>query len=385
MSAESRTFLCQVNVTRDCNLRCTHCYISTDKKVSSQYMENGQFVSVFENLADFLASQAGSSQYSVVDIHVIGGEPTMLGYDFYKETIPKIKQILAGVPQEVKFTLVSNLVTKDAVSIAKLFDAVATSYEFNTRFVSAKGRELVALEEKWLSNVAELRRDGYEVTVTMAVTKQAVQIGARKVLDFFFERGFRQIHLGFFIPSGDGLINMLDVFPMFEETSTFMIEATEWYKERRESVPELYVNPIESMIDSIYSDKPLDDIVCPIIPGSLDIDWDGETVTCIEAGGEVDMDSLGNIFKKPISEILSSPKYTMERMKAIMPKPHCVGCDEYRACQSACGILHQYWNGKGECPGFKGFIKHIRKDVETGLKPKYIIFSESAEDQYRGC
>lgn len=385
MSGGSRTFLCQVNVTRDCNLRCTHCYISTDKKVSSQYMESEQFVSVFENLADFLKSDSGQSQYGVVDIHVIGGEPTMAGFDFFDQTIPEIKKILDGVPQEVKFTLVSNLVTKDAVRISCLFDAVATSYEFNTRFVSSKGRELAAIEEKWIENVRELRSLGYEVTVTMAVTKQAVNKGAREVLDFFYRKGFRQIHLGFFIPSGDGLINMLDVFPMFEETSQFMIDATEWYKERRIESPELYVNPIESMIDSIYNDKPLDDIICPIIPGSLDIDWDGETVTCIEAGGEIDMDSLGNIFQKPISEILSSPKYMQERMMAIMPKPHCVGCDEFMACQSACGILHQYWNGKGECPGFKGFIKYIRGEVTSGLKPKYIIFSENAAEQYRGC
>lgn len=385
MAGQGRTFLCQVNVTRDCNLRCTHCYISTDKKVSSQYMASDQFLDVFRNLVAFLNTDSAKNQYGVVDIHVIGGEPTMLGYEFYESTIPQIKDILNTVEQEVKFTLVSNLVTKDAVKIAQLFDAVATSYEFNTRFVSAKGRALTAIEDKWVANVKELRALGYEVTVTMAVTKQAVQIGAEKVLNYFFERGFRQIHLGFFIPSGDGLLNMLDVFPLFEETSQFMIDATKWYKEKRLEHANLFVNPIESMIDSIYEDKPLDDIICPIIPGSLDIDWNGETVTCIEAGGEVDMDSLGNIFEKPIAEILSSPKYLKERARAILPKPHCVGCDEFMACQSACGILHQYWNGKGECPGFKGFIKHIRGEVADGMRPKHIIFMENATDQYRGC
>jgi radical SAM protein with 4Fe4S-binding SPASM domain len=385
MSIGNRTFLCQVNVTRDCNLRCTHCYISTDKKVSSQYMSDEQFVAVFQNLADFLNSESGKNQYGVVDIHIIGGEPTMLGLEFFRSVMPKAKEIMATVGQEVKLTLVSNLVTDEAIEISQEFTAVATSYEFDTRFVSSKGRELKHLQRKWLSNVQTLRDKGYEVTVTMAVTKQAVDLGAHHVLDFFFNNGFRQIHLGFFIPSGDGLINMLDVFPMFEETTQFMKDACDWYLARRIEHKDLYVNPIESMIDSIYNDKPLDDIICPIIPGSIDIDWNGETVTCIEAGGEVDMDSLGNVFKTSLSSILGSIKYTMERTKAIMPKPHCVGCDEYMACQSACGILHDYWNGKGECPGFKGFIKHIRGIVDDGQKPKYIVLQEVSKETYRAC
>ncbi|MDU8351255.1 radical SAM protein [Pseudomonas syringae pv. actinidiae] len=385
MSSQKRTFLYQVNVTRDCNLRCTHCYISTDKKVASQYMEDQQFIRVFDTLIDFLQSPSGKSQYSVVEIHVIGGEPTMLGYDFFARILPQVKDRLSQVEQEVRLTLVSNLVTKDAVEIAKLFDAVATSYEFNTRFVSLKGRPLKALEEQWISNVNLLRDAGYEVTVTMAVTKQATQIGAHEVLSFFFDKGFRQIHLGFFIPSGDGLINMLDVFPLFEETSKFMIDACDWYLARREKYKDLYINPVESMIDSIYYDKPLDDIICPIIPGSIDVDWDGETVTCIEAGGEVDMDSLGNIYEQDLSQILSSVKYIKERATAIMPKPHCVGCDEFRSCQSACGILHQYWNGQGECPGFKGFIKHVRGVTDQGVKPKHMLFTDSDSELFRGC
>ncbi|MFK4132059.1 radical SAM protein [Pseudomonas luteola] len=380
-----RTFLCQINVTRDCNLRCTHCYISTDKKVSSQYMSEDQFISVFTNLAEFLNSPSGRDQYAIAEVHVIGGEPTMLGSEFFKSLLPKVKSILASVDQEVRLTLVSNLVTDEAIEVAKQFDAVATSYEFNTRFVSAKGRELKSLESRWIRNVELLRSLGYEVTVTMAVTKQAVDIGAETVLQFFYDRGFKQIHLGFFIPSGDGLVNMLDVFPMFEETSRFMVDACSWYTQRRHVDPELYINPIESMIDSIYHDKPLDDIICPIIPGSIDIDWNGETVTCIEAGGEVDMDSLGNVFTSSLTQIMSSTKYLMERTKAIMPKPHCIGCDEYMACQSACGILHEYWNGKGECPGFKMFIKHVRGLVDNGEKPKHIFLQEIAQDTFRGC
>lgn len=367
----SKTFLLQINTTRDCNLRCTHCYISSEKKDLSGFMSEDNFVDVFSKLVDFLNSDYARSEYGLVDIHVIGGEPTMLGYDYYAKLLPRVREILKEVPQEIKLSIVTNLVTPDAVRIASLFDFVSTSYEIDTRFVSVKGRALPKLEAQWTNNVALLQDQGVKVNITTAVTKPVIQFGARQLLDRFFERGFRSIHLGFFIPSGDGFTHMKDVFPPFHDTASFMIEAAKWYLERRIEHRDLYVNPIESMIESIYYNQPMDDIICPIIPGSLDIDHDGETVTCIEAGGEVGVDSLGNVFSDSIVGVLNGRKYRRERSKAIVPKPHCMGCPELASCQSACGVLHGFWNGKGECPGFRSFIQFIRTQVaEHEVMPK---------------
>ncbi len=367
----AKTFLLQINTTRDCNLRCTHCYISTDKKEISKFMTESHFLSVFEQFAAFLSTPAAEEEYNLADIHVIGGEPTMLGYDFYARLLPQARALLSKVKQQVKLSIVTNLVTHDALRICELFDFVSTSYEIDTRFVSAKGRPLPKLEQLWINNVRTLQASGIQVNVTTAVTQQVINFGAGKLLDYFLENGFRNVHLGFFIPSGDGLINIGTVFPPFKQTSDFMIEAANWYLQRRLDIPDLYVNPIESMIESIYYKTPMDDIVCPIIPGSLDVDHDGETVTCIEAGGEVDMTSLGNVFVDGMTNILNGRAYRRERTKAIVPKMHCIGCDELENCQSACGVLHGFWNGKGECPGFKGFIKFIREQVEQkGVIPK---------------
>jgi sulfatase maturation enzyme AslB (radical SAM superfamily) len=324
----AKTFLLQINTTRDCNLRCTHCYISTAKKEISTFMTEDHFLAVFEQFANFMNSPYGKEEYNLADIHVIGGEPTMLGFDFYDRLLPRARELLATVQQQVKLSIVTNLVTNDALRICKLFDFVSTSYEIDTRFVSAKGRPLPKLEKMWSDNVRTLQAEGVLVNVTTAVTKPVIDFGATKLLDYFLESGFRNVHLGFFIPSGDGLINMGTVFPPFKMTSDFMIEAAKWYLERRIEMPDLYINPVESMIESVYRKEPMDDIVCPIIPGSLDIDHDGETVTCIEAGGEVDMTSLGNIFTSSISDIIDGRAYRRERSKAIVPKKHCMGCDE---------------------------------------------------------
>lgn len=383
-----RTFLFQINVTRDCNLRCTHCYISTDKKVQSQFMTETQFIDTFKQIKEFLVdNETTRKNYNLADIHVIGGEPTMLGIDFYRNTMPIIKDLMKDVSDigiEVKLSIVTNLVTKDCLEICEFFDMVATSYEKETRFISTKGRYLDALEKMWRNNVKALSSSGMTVTVTTAVTNQVIKFGAKKLLDEYYkEMGFKQTHLGFFIPSGDGLINMSSIFPTFQATTDFMIEATDWYLEHREQDDDLYVNPIESMIQSVYDETPMDDIVCPIIPGSLDVDWDGETVTCIEAGGEVDAISLGNIFQTSIQEVLNGKAYRRERMKAIRPQSHCIGCDELLNCQSACGVLHGFWDGQGECPGFKGFIKYIRSKVNEGVKPKSAL--QTDKESFRAC
>lgn len=367
----SKTFLLQVNTTRDCNLRCTHCYISTEKKEISKLMTEDHFLTVFREFAQFMNSDYGLEEYNLADIHVIGGEPTMLGLDFYKRLIPQAREILSSIKQQIKLSIVTNLVTKDAIEICKLFDFVSTSYEIDTRFVSAKGRPLPKLEEMWAKNVRTLMDAGVQVNVTTAVTRQTVEFGAEKLLNKFFDKGFRSVHLGFFIPSGDGLTNIGTVFPTFEMTSQFMIDAAKWYLERRDEHRNLYINPIESMIESVYRKEAMDDIVCPIIPGSLDVDHDGETVTCIEAGGEVGMKSLGNLFNEGMESIINGRAYRRERSNAIVPKSHCIGCSELESCQSACGVLHQFWNGKGECPGFKKFILFIKDQVDNkGVIPK---------------
>jgi len=382
-----KTFLFQLNVTRDCNLRCTHCYISTDKKAASQFVTEEQFIESFQQIVDFMKKDyEGAKQYGLAEIHVIGGEPTMLGLKFYNNTIPIIRELLSQIPQKYSFTIVTNLVTGNSIKIAKLFDNIATSYEHETRFLSKTGVPKPELEKKWERNIAQLQSEGIQPTVTTAVTKNTVERGAEFILEHFYELGFKQIHLGFFIPSGDGLTNIVDVFPSFESTTKFMIEATDWYLKRRLIDKELYINPIESMIESIYEEKPMDDIVCPIIPGSLDVDWNGDTVTCLEAGGEVDMTSLGNIFETSIVEIVSSAQYRRERTNAIVAKPACLGCDEFLSCQSACGVLHQYWNGRGECPGFKGFIKYIRGLVENkGVRPKKVELKIEKINKMNGC
>jgi len=366
---QEKTFLYQINVTRDCNLRCTHCYIHSDVKSASKSMTDEQIISIAHGIVEHMKK----INYMRAEIHFIGGEPTMLGLDFFKRNIPIFNKIVKNAGFIAEVMMVTNLLHDDIVEIAKLFDRVSTSYEVQSRFISLKGVYKQKLEQKWLENVKKLQDNGIEVCVTTAMTKPVIEFGARRILDFFYDNKIKQIHFGFFIPEGDGLVNIEDILPRFHETSNFLIDSANWYLEKRDTDLNLWVNPFESMLSAIDNNKPLDDIVCPIIAGSLDINWDGNVTTCLEAGGATNPNWLGNIFETSITSVTSSRRFIKEVTEASKPQKICRSCDEYNVCRSGCGVLFKFYdtNLDQDCPGFKKFIKFVRQKYEDGLKPRY--------------
>jgi len=359
------TFLYQVNVTRDCNLRCTHCYIHSDVKAASKIMSVPKFLSVIEQIRDHMLT---IPNYKRAEIHVTGGEATMLGLPFFRHVVPAARDILSSLPQQVDFSIISNLLGHDAMDICKLFDGVNTSYEVDGRFPKQK------LEDRWVERANALMRDGVRMNLTTSITKPVVDFGAANIVDRLIGYGFNQMHFGFFIPSGDGEVNYDTIMPRFEETSDFLIELAEFYWPRRH---DLFINPIESLIGSVLSGASSDDIACPIISGSLDVNWDGNALTCIEEGGSLNPEWLGNISSSSLVEITKSVKYLRQRARAFRPVADvCSKCSDYSICRSGCSVLHHRWDGAGECPGFRKFISYIREKVDGGVGPRSFDSSE---------
>lgn len=366
---KEKTFLYQINVTRDCNLRCTHCYIHSDVKAASKSMQDEQIISLAHGIVEHMKK----INYFRAEIHFIGGEPTMLGLEFFQRNIPKFKQIVKEAGFIAEVMIVSNLLHESIVDICKLFDRVTTSYEVSSRFVSLKGVYKPKLEKNWLDNVKKLQAEGIEVGVTTAMTKPVIDFGAARILDYFYENSIKQVHFGFFIPEGDGLINFDNIMPEFHETSQFLIESANWYLEKRATDPNLWVNPFESMLSAIDNDEPLDDIVCPIISGSLDINWDGNASSCLEAGGAKNPDWSGNVFETSIASVTATENFMRKVLEASKPQKICRTCEEYTICKSGCGVLFKFFDPTldQDCPGFKRFIKFVKEKHAEGLKPRY--------------
>ena len=363
----ARTFLYQCNVTRDCNLRCSHCYIHSLVKKKSGEITPENILRILTGIGNHMDGNGRDH----AEIHIIGGEPTMLGLEFFQEMMPQARKILDGRGWTYELIMVSNLVSSESLEIARFFDRINTSWEPISRFPKAK------LEQKWRDNVHLLKSQGIDVGCTTAMTKPVLEMGAAAILDrLYYDQGIKQIHFGFFIPSGDGLTNIDAMLPEFHETSQFLKDACEWYLARREGDPDLFVNPVESMLAALHTGESVDDIVCPIIAGSMDIDWDGRTATCLEAGGNIDAKFTGNVLETSVTEVANDPGFRRDVIKASRPNRGCNGCPFYNVCRSGCGVLARHWDPDKDkdCPGFRGFISHMAELEAGGLKPKYSAY-----------
>lgn len=365
-TGDNSVFLFQINVTRDCNLRCSHCYIASAVKAISGRLTVSQFTKIVRDIGEYMTT----SNNTHAEIHVIGGEPTMLGALFYDRVMPEAYKIMEeyGDAFTWEFILVSNLLSKEMMDIAPWFTKISTAYEPETRFPKQFH------EDWWLKNVHKLQDGGIDVGITTCMTKPVLEYGAERLCNRIYnELGIKQMHFGFYIESGDGRINAEQVTPRFDATSNFLIDSAKWYFERRDSDDQLYVNPAESMLSAIHRGEPLDDIICPIISGSLDIDSSGQALTCIQAGGELDAPWEGDVLKTSVSDVINGDKFKRRRVQAARPHSACVTCDEYQVCRSGCGVNFKNWDPEGDddCPGYKQFIKFMRKSYASGLRPRH--------------
>ncbi len=365
-SGDHKVFLFQINVTRDCNLRCAHCYISSEVKALSQRLTVSQFLKIVRDIGAYMIS----SKNTHAEIHVVGGEPTLLGANFYHRVMEEAHDTMRSFGDAFtwEFILVSNLLTRELMEIAPWFNKISTAYEPETRFPKPFH------ERWWLDNVHALQEKGLDVCITTCVTKPVIDYGAARLCDRLYnDLGIKQIHYGFYIDSGDGKKNSATVTPGFLNTSRFLIESADWYFERRDSDPDLYVNPAESMLSAIHRGDALDDIICPIISGSLDIDSNGAAMTCLQEGGELDAAWEGNVLETSVDDVISSDAFKKRKIQASRPHRACMTCDEYQVCRSGCGVNFKSWDPArdGDCPGYKTFIKHMRALHAKGVLPRH--------------
>ena len=352
--------LVQLNVTRACNLRCSHCYIATQTKETSGMIGLDDALRVVDSACALSVRSARP-----VSLSIIGGEPTLLGPAWFDAFLAGVAQRATASGADLSLILVTNLATSRALSIAKCFAQVATSWDPTTRFLAHDGTPRPGLETAWQRRLSALLASGVETTVTSVVTRPLIAFGAPRACEHLQSLGVPMVSFTFLVPSGDAAANAGALLPAFDETSRFLIEAGEWWLASDGS---LAVQPIAGALSSWLGAGDSFDVVCPIVSGSLSVDFDGVSHPCLESGSGDHTHERAlwpNAVRDGLDAALRHPLVLRARLAASVGHPACAPCEFRSRCRSGCGVLARHWkpDTDPDCPGFRGFHAWARREA----------------------
>lgn len=376
--------LFHINVTRQCQLACSHCYI--DQAIR----DNGQAMSVakMQEIADVIGD-------TDADVHIIGGEPTLVSIDTHKQYLS-----ILSILKYSKIMIVTALQNARAVKVAMLYQNIATSYDpcartkinnnsindnnINTNNANNANNTNInnTNTNKWLARCRELREQGHNVHVCTSLSHSVIDYGVSKVLEDLYQYGFKSVHLAAMVPTPNALNETPD--PMI--TSQAMITSAQWVLKKRKTDKNIniFVSPFDGLLQDMSH---YEGLRCPAGQSCVNVEPNGQIHACVAKGGEVsseissdvggnvkgikggkDIDNISNINNNqtpPIKKQLSSNAYRLEVAQHNRARIECLGCEFWQTCKGGCRVLANTEIAKrsSECAGFKTFLNYVKTQV----------------------
>lgn len=177
------------NTTRRCNLRCSHCYLSAEDLGNAGELSTSEGFALLDNIADM-------GRPIVV---LSGGEP-LLRNDIFE---------LArhGTSKGLRMTLGTNGTLIDEEVARKLRDAgikrVAISLDSSIPEVHDSWRGMKGAWQRSIGGIEACMDQGVGVQANITISRR--NLGeVDNMLDMVRERGVRDVHLFFLVPTGRG-------------------------------------------------------------------------------------------------------------------------------------------------------------------------------------
>ena len=354
-----------------CNLACTYCFYT---RKSSLYPK-GTFRMTDEVLESYVRQVIHGHRSSEVIIAWQGGEPTLMGIDFFKKAMELEKRYL-GPGQRVLNTIQTNGTLLDDEWCSFFHEngflvgiSIDGPKELHDQYrVDQGGRPTF---DKVMDGLRSLQRS--KVEHNALVTINAVNSDRpREVYRFLRdEAGLRYIQ---FIPivekaqgkdEGPGhKVTRESVNP--GKYGRFMIGVfDEWV---RRDVGQVFVQSFDVALANWYGEPPsicTNAITCGT---ALALEHNGDLYSCDHFVD--DEHRLGNILEKPMVEMVCSERQLrFGANKALLPR-YCMECDVRFACHGGCPKDRFIRSPQGEnglnflCSGYKSFYHHIDRPMK---------------------
>ncbi len=347
-----------IEPTHECNLSCKYCYV--DKNAEKGRMNNKTLKNSIQKIAIF----HGKGIKSLFEWH--GGEPLLVGLDFFKEVINVQKEM--GVEYEFENSIQTNgtLITEE----------IADFFKENNFFVGLSLDGPRALNNKTrrykngrgtfgdiLRSIGILRERGMEVGTIVTLNKQNIK-DVKLIYQFLKEY---KINAKFnpIVKSSRAIENYEELAISPEEFEEARLELFDmWFNDKQS--PHLYC--FESTLKNILSKNHFHE--CTFSDSCqkdfISIGPQGDAYPCGEFDGNKKF-RYGNINEGSLEAIFSHPmrKKLLKRAESI---EECKDCDYQKLCGGGCMRNAYAFSGNvmdkdPYCPAYKSLFRHISNKI----------------------
>lgn len=361
----------------DCNLQCTYCFYLEKAALYPQAKVHRMSLEVARELVRQKMEWGGSE----VSFGWQGGEPTLMGLDFFRQIVAWQQEF--GQPGQV----VSNGLQTNALLLDEEWAEFLREYRFLVG-VSLDGPEDIHdhYRRDWgrkgtfrrvMENIALLQRKKVEFNILCVVN--AVNVSQpERLWDFFMEHGLFYLQ---FIPCVEldprtGRPSAFSIAP--EQYGAFLCRIFDRW--RREEVPQVYVRFFNDLLGVYLGQESPTCLFRQECGDYVVVEHNGDVYACdffVEPSWR-----LGNLMERPLWEIVQTARAQAFRVRKRNLAPECQRCGWLHLCYGECpkyriinGGVHRptYF-----CASYKRFFSHahpefLRLAQTLGGSPKVAL------------
>lgn len=366
-----------IKPTHSCNIACRYCYVG-------DCAENGRMNSqTLENMTRELTSIPGKEE---INFLWHGGEPLLMGIDFYKSAVEFQKKHQNG--REIRNTMQSNaiLVNDDYLDffeenrfhIGSSLDGPEEIHDLNRVYGDGSGsfRDVwVGLQKIWERN-KEIRRRKKEGEkpfhmgggVITILTKR--NIGRINEMYDFFKANNLSFKINPLIRSGKACGNYEDMGIGPAEYGHALVQLFDrWFDETEEGID---VDPLSEILGDLMTGKSSSCSSCEsCVDGFISVGPRGDVYPCGRFDGIKEY-WLGNINESSLSQIINSETHMRMASRRSDNITSCLVCPYRNICNSGC--MHNAYMVRGKiedndyyCASYRILFEHIEKALDGEL------------------
>lgn len=346
-----------IKLSKLCNLRCSYCYEFAQLSDPAR-MTHDELDVVFEHAADY-----GRRCDETVEFIWHGGEPSLLGADYFDELFARQRAVFEPRGVQVRNAVQSNLYSIDDEWIERLgrFNNVGVSLDlFGDLRVNVGGRPT---QDRVMENMDRLRAAGIRFGAITVLTRP-VAAHVEEVVDFYSacDISFRLLPL-----YRTAFPHQHDDFSLTpDEIEDALIRAFDRMVSNDSSIT---IAPLSGWLGHLISRG------LGLKPSEYPADGEHEKMFIVDTPGTVYASantympgySYGNIFEDDVGTLLASDGYQRTLRERRERMEICGTCD-YRDCCSKRYVAEatpdeRHFDAEGvlRCPSARGVQKHIEE------------------------